>query len=61
MISNKIQMILYLIAAIAWFIAGGLLITTYLPIGITFIIFGITFLALFTMPYKKSKGSETSN
>ena len=54
-ISNKNQTILSLVAAISWFIAGGLFIGTYLPIGISFLMFGFIFVALTANRYKKMK------
>ena len=56
--SKKIQAILSLIAAIAWFIAGGLLIGIYVPIGISFLILGFIFVALSLIRYKRMKNQS---
>ena len=56
--SNKNQTILSLIAAIAWFIAGGLLIGIYVPIGISFLILGFIFVALSLIRYKRMKNQS---
>lgn len=53
--SKKNQTILSLIAAIAWFIAGGLLIGISVPIGISLLIFGFIFVALTLIGYKRMK------
>ena len=54
-ISNKNQTIISLIAAIAWFIAGGFSIGTYLPIGLSFLVLGFVFVALTLNRYKRMK------
>jgi len=56
--SNKNQTILSLIAAIAWFIAGGLLIGISIPIGISLLIFGFIFVALTLIGYKRMKNQS---
>ena len=56
--SKKNQTILSLIAAIAWFIAGGLLIGIYVPIGISFLILGFIFVALSLIRYKRMKNQS---
>jgi hypothetical protein len=54
-ISKKNQLILFLVAAIAWFIAGGLLISIYLPIGIALLVLGLVFIALTVNGYRSMK------
>ncbi len=56
--SKKNQIILSLIAAIAWFIAGGLLIGISVPIGISLLTFGFVFVALTVIGYKKMKNQS---
>jgi hypothetical protein len=56
--SKKNQTILSLIAAIAWFIAGGLLIGISVPIGISFLVFGFVFVALTVIGYKRTKNQS---
>ena len=54
-ISKKHQTIITLITAIVWFIAGGFLIGTYLPIGLSFLVLGFVFIALTLNRYKSLK------
>ncbi|UCC19604.1 MAG: hypothetical protein JSV62_16135 [Promethearchaeota archaeon] len=54
-ISKKNQIILFIVVAICWFIAGGFMIGTYLPIGISFIVLGLVFVALTANGYRQMK------
>lgn len=57
-ISKKNQTFIFLIVAILWFIAGGLFISTNLPIGMSLLTLGFVFVALTATNYKKIKNNS---